>query len=90
MTLPAFLFGFCAATLYGGLMHFWKDGGFGRLVFYLILGWAGFGVGHWLAGNYGWQIMDIGPLHFGLASLGSFIFLGVGHWLSLIKVEKQT
>jgi len=24
MTLPAFLFGFCAATLYGGLMHLWK------------------------------------------------------------------
>jgi hypothetical protein len=89
MTLPAFLFGFLAATLYGGIMHLWKNGGLGRLMLYLVLSWVGFTAGHLFAGKMGWNFLDIGPLHFGLASLGSFLLLVVGHWLSLIQVDKQ-
>jgi uncharacterized membrane protein YeaQ/YmgE (transglycosylase-associated protein family) len=88
MTLPAFIFGFFAAILYGALMHLWKNGGLGRLLLYLILSCAGFTVGHLLAAHFDWHFMEIGPLNFGLATLGSIIFLGVGHWLSLIQVEK--
>ncbi len=89
MTLPAFLFGFCIATLLGGIFHLLRDGGLGRLLLDLVLSWVGFASGHFLANKLGWSIFDIGPLHLGLAVLGSIIFLLVGHWLSQIQVEKH-
>jgi hypothetical protein len=90
MTLPAVIFGFFAATLYGGVMHLWKDGGMGKLLLYLVLSWIGFFIGQITASKLGWSIVDIGPLHFGIASLGSILLLGFGHWLSLIQVEKHS
>jgi len=42
-------------------------------------------IGHLLASILGWTFLSIGPLHLGLATLGSAIFLFVGYWLSLIK-----
>ncbi len=90
MILPAIVFGLLASTLYGALMHLWKDGGIGRLLLYLILSWVGFISGHFLAVKINFTMLDIGTLHFGLATVGSLAFLGVGHWLSLIQVEKTS
>jgi hypothetical protein len=88
MTLPAFLFGFFVATLLGAVFHLWKDGGAGRLLLYLILSWVGFITGQVLSGVTGISFFEVGPLHLGMAILSSGIFLGVGHWLSLIQVER--
>lgn len=88
MTLPAFLFGLLVATLLGALFHLWKDGGFGRLIFYLILAWIGFGAGHILAENLGWTFFSIGPLHLGMAVLIGCLALFVGHWLSLVRQDE--
>jgi len=88
MTIPAFLFGFFIATFYGTIFHLWKDGGLGRLLLYVILSWAGFGVGQIAASLLGWSFMDVGPIHFGLATIGVVITLGVGYWLSLVQVQK--
>jgi hypothetical protein len=89
MTLPAFLFGFLLSTLYGAVFHLWRGGNAGRLLLYLLLGWSGFWVGHIAANQLGWTFLSLGPLHVGFASICSFIFLGLGYWLSLLEVERQ-
>jgi hypothetical protein len=38
MTVPAVVFGFFVATLYGAFFHLWKYGGLLRLLLYLSLG----------------------------------------------------
>ena len=88
MTLPALLFGFCTSTLLGAAFHLWKDGGLNRLILYLVLSWVGFGAGHLIAQRLGLNILNVGPLHLGMAILGSVILLVFGHWLTSIKVEK--
>jgi uncharacterized membrane protein YeaQ/YmgE (transglycosylase-associated protein family) len=89
MTLPAFIFGIILSTFYGAAFHFWKGGGPGRLLLYLILGWAGFWAGHLLASYLNWSFDSLGALHFGMATVGAFIFLAAGYWLSLVQVERK-
>lgn len=84
MTFPAMLFGFLLASFYGALFHFYRGGGIGRLFYYLTLSWVGFSVGHFLAAQLGWVFISVGPLHLGMATLGSFLFLIAGYWLSLV------
>jgi hypothetical protein len=75
MTLPALLFAFLIASLYGALYHLIRNGGPGRLMVYLLLAWTGFAAGHLLGAWRGWVFLPIGPLNFGLASLGSLLTL---------------
>jgi len=88
MTLPALLLGFCTSTFLGAAFHVWKDGGLNRLVLYFVLSWLGFSAGHLLAQKLEWNILNVGPLHLGIAILGSVLLLVFGHWLTSIKVEK--
>lgn len=89
MTLPTFLFGVLLSTLYGAAFHLWRGGNAGRLLLYLLLAWAGFWVGQIAASRLGWTFLSLGPLHVGMASLTSFIFLGLGYWLSLFELDRQ-
>jgi len=89
MTLPAFIFGIILSTFYGAAFHFWKGGGPGRLLLYLILGWAGFWTGHLVAGLLKWSFDSLGALHFGSATVGAGLFLTIGYWLSLVEVERK-
>jgi uncharacterized membrane protein YeaQ/YmgE (transglycosylase-associated protein family) len=89
MTIPALLFGFVLSTLYGAAFHFWRGGGAGRLLLYLILGWLGFWTGQFIGDRLGWSFASLGPLNLGMATLGSFLFLGAGYWLSLVEPDKQ-
>ena len=52
MTIPSLIFAFLIASLYGALYHLIRGGRLGRLLLFLILGWAGFvGISAWpLAG----------------------------------------
>jgi hypothetical protein len=88
MTLPAFFFGFLISTFLGAVFHLWKDGGFGRLLLYLILAWIGFWAGHIIGNNLGWTFGSIGPLRLGMALIVGGLTLYLGHWLSLIKAEE--
>jgi hypothetical protein len=88
MTYPSILFGLLISSLYGASFHLWRGGGFGRLLLYLVLGWAGFWAGHALASYLDWTFYKLGPLHLGTASITSFVFLLAGHWLSKIEVER--
>ncbi|MCI0518930.1 MAG: hypothetical protein L0Z70_01575 [Chloroflexi bacterium] len=89
MTFPAFLLGLVISTLYGVVFHFWRGGGLGRLILYILLGWAGFWAGHFAAAYFGWSFASLGVLQLGPATLFSAIFLGVGYWLSLVEVERK-
>jgi uncharacterized membrane protein YeaQ/YmgE (transglycosylase-associated protein family) len=89
MTIPAFLLGSSVSILTGAIFHVWKGGGLARLLLDLILSWVGFFLGNFLASRFKLNILDIGPLHFGFAFLGSIILLFLGHWLSLSRAEKN-
>jgi len=89
MTIPSIILGLLISTLFGAAFHLWKGGSIGRLVLYLILGWIGFWIGHFIGSLMGWTFWNVGPLHLGSAALFSLAFLGVGHWLSLIELERK-
>ncbi len=88
MTTPALLLGFIISTLYGAAFHLWRGGGAGRFLLYLILSWLGFGIGQFLGERLNVSFASVGPLHLGMASLGSLVFLAIGLWLSQVP-EKQ-
>lgn len=87
MTLPSLVLAVVCSLLIGALFHLLVDGGPGRLLLYLILSTVGFGAGQWLASSQHWSFLPIGPLQLGPAALGSVIVLGVGHWLSMVRVQ---
>jgi uncharacterized membrane protein YeaQ/YmgE (transglycosylase-associated protein family) len=89
MTLPSLIFGVILSSLYGAAFHLIRGGGFGKLVLYIILGWVGFWTGHFIASQLGWTFASVGPLHLGSATLFSLLFLLVGHWLSLVEIQKR-
>ncbi len=81
MTLPAFLFFSLVGILYGTLFHLWRGGNAGRLLLYVLLGWSGFWVGHFLGGYLRWMFWHFGAVNFGMATLVSLVFLALGYWL---------
>lgn len=85
MNTPSLLLGIVVSTLYGSGFHLLRGGNLGRLILYLILGWAGFWTGQALASAIGWVFLSLGPLHLGMATLVSFLFLSLGYWLGNIE-----
>jgi hypothetical protein len=80
---PAFVFGSLVALIFASTYHVLRDGGIGRLIFFLFCGWLGFWAGHLLAEKTNMFFGTIGVVHFGLAIIISVIFLFIGDWLSL-------
>jgi hypothetical protein len=89
MTLPAILFGIVLSSVYGTAFHFMKGGGLNKLILFVALAWVGFWTGHFVGGWVGWTFAAIGPLHGGMATLGSAIFLFGGEWLSRVEVNQK-
>lgn len=89
MTLPGIFLGVIVSSLYGSAFHLWRGGSLGRLFLYLLISWVGFWIGHFAGGALGFTFGTVGTLYLGSATLGSLIFLVVGHWLSQIQVERQ-
>jgi hypothetical protein len=87
MNTPSLLLGIVISTLYGTGFHLLRGGNLGKLILYMILGWAGFWIGQTLASSLGWVFLSLGPLHLGMATLLSFTFLGLGYWLG--KIERS-
>jgi len=77
MTIPALLFGFIIASLYGALFHLVRGGRPARLFLFMTLSWLGFALGH-IVGNWrGWILFPVGPLNFGAATIGSILALAL-------------
>jgi hypothetical protein len=89
MTIPAALFGIILSTLYGAAFHFWRGGDIKRLILYLLLSWSGFWIGQLLGTRLGWTFAAVGPLNIGMATLGAFLLMGAGYWLSLVEIDKK-
>ena len=75
MTIPALLFGFVIASLYGALFHLVRGGGPARLFLFMVLSWLGFALGHIIGNWRGWILFPVGPLNFGAATIGSILLL---------------
>ena len=90
MTLPALLFAFLLALLYGAVYHLIRDGGFWRLILYFILSLVGFVIGHFMGLWRGWVFIPLGSLNLGMSSLGSLIILIFGDWLSRIESSRES
>ena len=89
MTFPALIFGVLLSSVYGTAFHFWKGGGLGKLILFILLAWAGFWAGQILGAELGWRFAAIGPLNAGMATLGSALVLFVGEWLSRVEVTRK-
>lgn len=89
MTLPSILIGTLLATLFGSIFHLWRGGGLARLLFYLILSWSSFWVGHIAGSAWNWSFFSLGPLRLGAATLSNLIFLWLGDWLSLEESDSD-
>ena len=86
MTIPSLIFALLIASLYGVLYHLVRDGGLGRLLLFLIFGWAGFALGHLLGIWQGWVLLPVGELNLGLSTLGSLVLLVLVDWISRIRI----
>ncbi len=86
---PTLFIGLILSTLYGAGFHLWRGGNTGRLVLYILLAWIGFWLGQFLANYFSLSFDKVGELHLLMATIGSIIFLVVGYWLSLVKVETK-
>ena len=89
MTIPSILLGLALATLYGSLFHLWRGGKLTHLALYVIMSWIGFWLGQWIAESFDLNFFSIGPLHLGMATLGSFFFIVLGHWLGRTNTPKK-
>ncbi len=89
MNLPAILFGCLFATLYGSLFHFWRGGDFRRLLLFQLLSWVGFWLGDLMGYLFQWNVLSVGVLRLGMATLGSIILLFLGNWLFRPQNEKN-
>lgn len=89
MTFPAIVFSFFLATMFGSLLHFWRGGGLGRLVLYLVSSWIGFFGGHFIAGVLGIEFLDVGTIRLGMGILGSLLLLALVYWLSLVDQQSE-
>lgn len=90
MTLPALLFAFLLALLYGARYHLVRNGGFWRLILYFILSVIGFAIGHFMGLWRGWVFISVGSLNLGMSSLCSLIILIFGDWLSRIETSRES
>lgn len=86
MTLPAVLFAGLISSLLGITYHLIRDGGFGRLLLYLILAWGGFAAGYFGSGSLTWSLLPLGPIDYGFSLFGSLAFLLIGDWITRIRI----
>ncbi len=89
MPLPTILAGILISTLYGALFHLIRGGSLRRFGFYLILAYAGYWGGEFLGWYLGWNFVSIGMMNAGTATLGSWLLLVAGDWVSRIEIKRE-
>lgn len=89
MNISTYIFGWLFATLLAALFHLWRDGGFWKLVLFMVASWVGFLIGHLMAVSYEFNFMMVGSLHLGGGLIGSVIALFVSHWLGQIETKPK-
>jgi uncharacterized membrane protein YeaQ/YmgE (transglycosylase-associated protein family) len=87
MTLPSLLFGILISTVIGTGYHLVRGGSFGRIFLDIIFSWIGFWGGHLAAIQLDWPFWSVGPLHLGMAVVGSIVILILGSWITTKKIK---
>lgn len=82
MTLQTLLLAFTLSTLYGAGFHLVQGGSSRRLALYLLAGWLGFALGHFVGASLGISVLKVGALHIFSASAGSLVALLAARWLA--------
>ncbi len=90
MTFPAMLFSLLIALLYGAVYHLIRDGGFWRLILFMFLSVFGFALGYLLGLWRGWVLLPLGTINLGLSTLGSFLILLLGDWLTHFEGSRES
>ncbi len=90
MTLPAILFSLLIALLYGALYHLIRDGGFWRLILFCFLSVFGFALGYLVGLWRGWVWIPLGSINLGICTIGSFIILLLGDWLTSFNTGQES
>jgi hypothetical protein len=90
MTLPSLLFALLIALIYGAFYHLIRGGSVWRLLSFLALSTFGFALGHLLGLWRGWVLFPIGSINLGLSTIGSFLMLILGDWLTQIESSPQS
>ncbi len=87
MTNPAtLLLAVALATMYGAGFHLWQGGSARRLALYLLAGWLGFALGHFLGNLLQLQFFMVGQLNLLTATVGSVLALFLARWLAITEV----
>ena len=81
MNIPSLVFGGLIATLYGAIFHLIRGGGLGRLFVYILISWAGFWAGHFIAQRFNIGFVSVGTLNLGIATITSFVLMIIGYWI---------
>jgi hypothetical protein len=90
VTLQALLLGFALSTIYGAGFHLALGGSARRLALYLLAGWLGFALGHFVGDALGITLLKVGVLNTFAATVGSAIALGAARVLALAdEMTKQ-
>ena len=90
MTLPAILFSLMIALLYGALYHLVRDGGFWRLILFFFLSVFGFALGTLVGLWRGWVWIPLGTINLGVSTIGSFLLLLLGDWLTRFETSQES
>ena len=89
MSLPAIFLGIILSSLYGAAFHLFRDGGLARFLYYLVLAWIGFWTGQFISDFLGISLLRVGQLNLVIATIVCWLFLGIGHWLSLVEIDRE-
>lgn len=80
---PYFLLSILLGGIYGSAFQFWFGKNVKDVIFYVVVGIVGFGLGQALAGLTGWHYVMIGPLHVVEATLICWLTLFISRWLRI-------
>jgi hypothetical protein len=89
MPIPTIIFGVLLSTLYGAVYHLIRGGSLRRMLFFLVLAWAGFWLGDTLGWYMGWNFASAGVLNAGMGTVLSVAFLAIGDFISRIRVGSK-
>jgi hypothetical protein len=90
MTIPAVLFSLLLALFYGVLYHLIRDGGFWRLLLFCFLSIVGFTLGYLFGLWRGLVWLPLGTINLGVCTVGSFLILLLGDWLTLFNSGQES
>ena len=80
MTFASFFLGTVIASVFGCAFHFWHGGGLKWLIFFNLLSWLGFWLGHIIGALTGVRFLPLGPI----------VILFLGFWLSMFNQETRS